>query len=790
MLLSDRLAARIRDNLAWEALHSPTNPERAAVPESPVPRLRRVWPLPNEEFVHGVYQILLGRVADAIGLADRVRLLKAGIPRTEIVRQIASAEESTRRNGSPHWLHELARLTPDGVFAALLDLWHRPAAEFVRGAYDLLLQRPADPDGLSTSLGWLADGGLRADLVRAIAASPEFAATGAESSWVPRLRLLTPDGLRNRLVCLLSEPDAAFVRGLYAAVLHRTPTPEELSRDADALGRQVPRTDLIRHQLTCPDARGRYAGPVWEDALRPLIAPRAAAQAGAAGDSAAGFGDRLDRLTALTAEWAASAEIGRSRPLIEDLYRGLAACREQLAAVSRTAARLPDGLGKQLDRIEATAHKPSAPEEVVGELAELRTAVRGLAAGLRKLRKAVPRMRKIGRQVLDVQHRLLTEQPQADADRRETVEALRRLAESQQKLADAHARLAGGVHELTVSQQTIRGELTHDRLVVAAGFDQLRRIGASLAEQVGATVGPDAPDGPPAARSDRCRVCGGDLQFKWSARVMNDKYEAEYHECRSCQALQIPDPIWLAEAYRHEADPLLWNPDTGRFRRNFTVFCYLKAMADAGLPAARVLDYGGGYGLLTQMLADAGVDAWTHDPFVANPFFATERVIPSLETLPDRTFDVVTAFEVFEHLTDPAAVGAEFRRLLRPGGAVVISTTLYEPGTHGPDWFYLSRAAGQHVLFWSRGAMRAFAARFGFASVGYFPTDGFPCVVLADRPATDLSAALTRLDERLWDEPFFRTAAGEWLLANRPAAAPAADVVAIEPHPGGAPCAS
>ncbi|MDQ5962364.1 MAG: hypothetical protein QG653_171 [Patescibacteria group bacterium] len=54
---------------------------------------------------------------------------------------------------------------------------------------------------------------------------------------------------------------------------------------------------------------------------------------------------------------------------------------------------------------------------------------------------------------------------------------------------------------------------------------------------------------------------------------------------------------------------------------------------------------------------------------------------------PDSTFDAISAFEVFEHLTDWRKFLSELRRVLKPEGVVYISTpnkTLYSPGTEKP----------------------------------------------------------------------------------------------------------
>lgn len=53
----------------------------------------------------------------------------------------------------------------------------------------------------------------------------------------------------------------------------------------------------------------------------------------------------------------------------------------------------------------------------------------------------------------------------------------------------------------------------------------------------------------------------------------------------------------------------------------------------------------------------------------------------------DNTFDVVVAFEVFEHLTDWRKFLSEIKRVLKPNGIVYLSTpnkTLYSPGTKKP----------------------------------------------------------------------------------------------------------
>jgi hypothetical protein len=73
-------------------------------------------------------------------------------------------------------------------------------------------------------------------------------------------------------------------------------------------------------------------------------------------------------------------------------------------------------------------------------------------------------------------------------------------------------------------------------------------------------------------------------------------------------------------------------------------------------------------------------------------------------------YDIVCAFEVFEHLSNPAGdLACVFNRAHQ---LVLIGTQLYEK--QGPDWWYINSPSGQHVFFYSRGAMAHIATRFGF----------------------------------------------------------------------------
>jgi SAM-dependent methyltransferase len=97
-------------------------------------------------------------------------------------------------------------------------------------------------------------------------------------------------------------------------------------------------------------------------------------------------------------------------------------------------------------------------------------------------------------------------------------------------------------------------------------------------------------------------------------------------------------------------------------------------------PGQRVLELGAGGGALSQRLVDLGYALTASDLFVER--FAPHEQVPFhpldlngafASQLPDR-FDVVVALELIEHLENPHHFLRECYALLKPGGAMLVST--------------------------------------------------------------------------------------------------------------------
>jgi SAM-dependent methyltransferase len=94
-----------------------------------------------------------------------------------------------------------------------------------------------------------------------------------------------------------------------------------------------------------------------------------------------------------------------------------------------------------------------------------------------------------------------------------------------------------------------------------------------------------------------------------------------------------------------------------------------------------------------------------------------EGRIESLD-LAGESYDVVTMFEVMEHVRDPITVLKECHRILRPRGIVVICTGNAESWTvkrMGEKWEYFDMEKhGGHISFFNPTSMRILAERTGF----------------------------------------------------------------------------
>jgi len=194
-----------------------------------------------------------------------------------------------------------------------------------------------------------------------------------------------------------------------------------------------------------------------------------------------------------------------------------------------------------------------------------------------------------------------------------------------------------------------------------------------------------------------CRVCGATTHPIFDATVLGRS--VEYQECGACGYVQTETPTWLDEAYGEA----IGAGDTGILQRNRRAArIVVRMLAMLGVLHGKVIDSAGGYGLLVRMLRDVGVDARWEDRYCEN------LVARGFESATDEPADMVTAFEVIEHLVDPMA---HLERLCARAPHVLVSTALI-PAPTPPlgAWWYYAPAGGQHIGFFRRQTLQHVAA--------------------------------------------------------------------------------
>jgi SAM-dependent methyltransferase len=153
--------------------------------------------------------------------------------------------------------------------------------------------------------------------------------------------------------------------------------------------------------------------------------------------------------------------------------------------------------------------------------------------------------------------------------------------------------------------------------------------------------------------------------------------------------------------------------------------------------AGRSLDVGCGPGFFLDAAAPLGYEAWGLDPSAYAVALARQahgdRVRQGLlETaaFPSAHFDLLTAFDAFEHVYDPPAFLEAAHGLLAPGGVLAITTpdaASLLARVSGRHW--VSFKIPEHVFYWSPATIRrALQPRFEvleLTSAGQYATAGF-----------------------------------------------------------------
>lgn len=203
----------------------------------------------------------------------------------------------------------------------------------------------------------------------------------------------------------------------------------------------------------------------------------------------------------------------------------------------------------------------------------------------------------------------------------------------------------------------------------------------------------------------KCKVCDnetsiwGCVDFNKSCEELNGKYldysgvPIYYLKCNLCNYIFSTDfDDWDVEDFKeniYNEDYILVDPEYDGTRSKRDVEWFTKAINyNKNL---KILDYGAGTGIFGRELIALGYDVVSYDPL-----WSDQNSI-----IPEKHFDLITAFEVLEHSPTPMQTIIDIHKYLKPQGKILITTLVNDilQEKRDPTYWYLSPRNGHVAMF-------------------------------------------------------------------------------------------
>ena len=223
-----------------------------------------------------------------------------------------------------------------------------------------------------------------------------------------------------------------------------------------------------------------------------------------------------------------------------------------------------------------------------------------------------------------------------------------------------------------------------------------------------------------------CAACGST-----DAQTLGIKNELNILSCRKCATVYTPYTPWYSSEYYYVS----YYPEASLSPPPF-VQTRLEEITAEFAPyrqTNRLLDIGCGAGNLMLAARKNGWEAYGLDVsenavnHVRSLGFDVYQGELQTAQLPSQHFDVITAAEILEHLSEPRALVEEVARLLRPGG-LFWTTTPHARGLSarvlGLKWRCIWPP--EHLQLFSAGGLKSLLKDVGFRDIRIRTTGGNP----------------------------------------------------------------
>ena len=227
--------------------------------------------------------------------------------------------------------------------------------------------------------------------------------------------------------------------------------------------------------------------------------------------------------------------------------------------------------------------------------------------------------------------------------------------------------------------------------------------------------------------SPACPICHGTTTLYQAGTTAGQEYfssDADYgiaggeyqqqltvYKCKQC-GHGVTDHGVSAEAItawyaRHSLDTVFLADEAGRRRTARRVLRRIEQIVGR---KGKLLDVGAGPGLFLSEAKNIGWEVAGIEPAASSRAYAARHSgidivaggINELARVPENTYDVVTLFDVIEHVTDPITSLRRVARVLVPGGILVLTTPRFDSFVArllGKYWYAIFPA---HLHFFTR----------------------------------------------------------------------------------------